>query len=770
MKLCIAEKPSVAKEIARILGANTRRDGYMEGNGYCVSWTFGHLCTLKMPDDYKDDWKHWNMYSLPMIPPRFGIKVIEDEGVQKQFQTIERLAQECDEVINCGDAGIEGELIQRWVLTKAQCKKPLKRLWISSLTDEAIQDGFKDLKDGHDFDLLYAAGNARSIGDWLLGMNATRLYTLKYANNKGVLSIGRVQTPTLALIVNRQHDIDNFVSEPFWELKTIYREVLFNATQGRFMVKEEALSFLEKIKTAEFEVLSFTRKKGKEAPPKLFDLTALQVECNKKFGFTADETLQFIQKLYERKLVTYPRVDTTFLPNDMYPKVKGILEKLSPYAELVKPLLSEPIRKSKKVFDDKKITDHHAIVPTGVNPSGLILDEKKVYDTIARRFIANFYPDCTVQNTTVLGQVTDVEFKATGKMIVDEGWRVVYPKKQGENEGGEGQLLPEFVKGEKGPHEPDLLEKQTQPPKPYTEATLLRAMETAGKIVEDEELSDLMKENGIGRPSTRANIIETLFKRKYIVRQRKNLVPTLTGIQLIKTIRNDLLKSVELTGMWEKKLRQIENNEYDPKVFLDEMKLMVAQLVHEVRYEQQQAITIEEEKQEASKENKAAKSGAKKDKVLHCPKCKNGTILKGKTAFGCSAFKEGCDFKIAFLQQGKKLTDKQVERIIEKGASTKINGFVVDGVKVKGTLSLSDTFELQFQAEEQKETPEKQAAATETLVCPKCGQGEMLKGKSAYGCSRFKDGCTFVIPFDVLQKDYAAKDLTTAILKEIAKG
>ncbi len=766
MKLCIAEKPSVAKDLASILGANSRKDGYFEGNGYCVSWTFGHLCTLKEPHEYTDKWKYWNMSSLPMLPARFGIKVIDDNGIRKQFNTIERLVNECDEVINCGDAGIEGELIQRWVLTKAQCKKPIKRLWISSLTDEAIRDGFANLKNGTDFDLLYAAGNARSIGDWLLGMNATRLYTLKYANNKGVLSVGRVQTPTLALIVNRHKEIENFVSEPFWELKTTYREVLFNATQGRFMVKDEALEFLERIKQEEFEVVSFARKAGKEAPPKLFDLTALQVECNRKYGFTADETLQIIQKLYERKLVTYPRVDTTFLPNDMYPKVKGILEKLTPYEDIIKPLLGKPIRKSKKVFDDKKITDHHAIVPTGVNPSGLILDEKKVYDTIARRFIANFYPDCEVQNTTVIGEVDKIEFKATGKIIIEENWRVVYPKKQNDNESGEGQILPEFVKGERGPHEPDLLEKQTQPPKPYTEATLLRAMETAGKQVEDEELSDLMKENGIGRPSTRANIIETLFKRKYIIRERKNIVPTITGIQLIDTISNDLLKSVELTGMWEKKLRQIENAEYDPKVFLDEMKLMVARLVHEVMYENRGTITIEEEK---SKETTVTNKNTPKTNEtaqLNCPKCKNGTILKGKSAFGCSAYKDGCNFKIEFIQQGKKLTDKQIERLIEKGETTAISGFVVNGEKVKGILEISTNFQPVFKLTEEPEKKGK-PAKPEVLTCPKCQQGTMLKGKSAYGCSRFKEGCSFVIPFTVLESDYGTTELSGDILGKI---
>ncbi|PKP10529.1 MAG: DNA topoisomerase III [Bacteroidetes bacterium HGW-Bacteroidetes-4] len=765
MKLCIAEKPSVAKEIARIVGANQRRDGYFEGNGYQVSWTFGHLCTLKEPHDYTDSWKSWRFDSLPMIPDRFGIKVIENDGVKKQFATIEKLSQNCNEVINCGDAGIEGELIQRWVLTKANCQKPLKRLWISSLTDEAIKEGFAKLMNGADFDLLYAAGNARSIGDWLLGMNATRLYTLKYANGKGVLSIGRVQTPTLSLIVKRHKEITGFLSEPFWELKTTYHEVLFSATQGRFQVKEDAEAFLEKIREDEFEIVSFTRKKGTEAPPKLFDLTSLQVECNKKFGFTADETLRHIQKLYERKLVTYPRVDTTFLPNAMHAKIKGILEKLKPYENFIKPLLTEPIRKSKKVFDDKKITDHHAIIPTGIMPAGLIYHEKQVYDTIARRFIAAFYPDCGVSNTTVIGQTAGVEFKATGKVIVEPGWRSLYPKKETETHGDEeGQLMPEFVKGERGPHTPDLQEKQTQPPKPYTEATLLRAMETAGKQVDDEELSELMKENGIGRPSTRANIIETLFKRKYISRERKNLVPTITGIQLIETIQNDLLKSVELTGMWEKKLRLIENGEYDAKNFLDEMKQMVSDLVKEVKQERRQAITIEEKKEEKGKPGK--ESGERETKnIITCPKCGKGSMLKGKNAFGCSEYKAGCQFVVSFEQFGKKLTDKQIEALLSKKLTGLINGFVVKGEKTKGVLSLSNDFTVEIKLEPAARDKNPGIDANQLLTCPKCKQGYLLKGKAAFGCSRFREGCRFVVPFADLESRFATHELNAEHLK-----
>jgi DNA topoisomerase-3 len=708
MKLCIAEKPSVAKEIARILQANIRKDGFYEGNGYQITWTFGHLCTLKNPEDYTSSWKQWQMEMLPMIPPRFGIKLIDNDGVKKQFETIKDLVAKCDEVINCGDAGIEGELIQRWVLTKADCKKPLRRLWISSMTDEAIKEGFAKLKDGKDFDRLYAAGNARAIGDWLLGMNASRLYTLKYANGKGVLSIGRVQTPTLALIVRRFEEIQNFVSKTYWEIKTTYREVVFNSTSGRFDTVDDAAKIIEEIKNNLFEIISFEQKKGNEAPPKLFDLTALQVECNKKFSFTADDTLKYIQSLYEKKMVTYPRVDTTFLPNDMYPKVEGILKEMEPYAIFTAPLLGKPIKKSKKVFDDTKITDHHAIIPTGIKPNGLRLEEKRVYDLIARRFIAAFYPDCIVSNTTVMGMVTKYEFKATGKVILEDGWRVLYPKKEseGDAEADQEQIMPNFVKGEKGEHVPDLLEKQTQPPKMLTEATLLRAMETAGKQMEDEELRELMKENGIGRPSTRANIIETLFKRKFVVREKKNLVPTQTGIQLINTIQNELLKSAELTGIWERKLRQIEKGEYDPKNFLDEMKEMVTQLVAEVKRENKERIVIEQDaKEEEKKPEKAEKPKAEKKPAakkspekpvdittVTCPKCKRGTMLKGKSAFGCSEYKSGCTFKVMFEQFGKVIPEKQLATLIQKGKTTKVSGLTVDGQQLDAALMFDAEF------------------------------------------------------------------------------
>lgn len=689
MKVCIAEKPSVAKEIARILNADNRKDGYFEGNGYQVTWTFGHLCTLRNPEDYTPDWRQWRMNDLPMIPPRFGIKLINKDGIAKQFNTIKSLFAGCDEVINCGDAGIEGELIQRWVLTKTGCSKPVKRLWISSMTDEAIKEGFEKLKDSRDFDRLYSAGNSRAIGDWLLGMNASRLYTLKYADGKGVLSIGRVQTPTLALIVRRFEEIRNFVSKPFWEIKTKYRNVIFNSTEGRFDTIEEANLTIEEIKTNLFGISSFEQKKGNEAPPKLFDLTSLQVECNKKYSFTAEDTLKYIQSLYEKKMVTYPRVDTTFLPNDLYPKIEGILKNMKPYSGFIDPLLGKPIKKSKKVFDDTRITDHHAIIPTGVNPSGLKPEEKQVYDLIARRFISAFYPDCIVSNTIVTGNVCTHEFRATGKVILEDGWRVLFTRKdidkESDNEANEEQIMPHFDKGEKGEHTPDLVGKQTQPPKLFTEATLLRAMETAGKQVEDDELRELLKENGIGRPSTRANIIETLFKRKFVIREKKNLVPTQTGIQLINSIRNELLKSAELTGMWEKKLRQIEKGEYDPKSFLDEMKEMVRLLVSEVKLETEKTITIEQDVKQEEK---------KQEVILTCPKCKKGRMLKGRTAFGCSEYKNGCTFKIMFEQFGKVLNDKQIYALVQNGKTPKIKGLSVDGKTIDSVLVLDSLFNI----------------------------------------------------------------------------
>ena len=588
MIVCITEKPSVAKDIAQILGAEHRHQGYYEGNGYQVTWTFGHLCTLKEPHDYTEQWRRWSLGSLPMIPQRFGIKLIDDEGIKRQFNVIETLIQCADEVINCGDAGQEGELIQRWVMQKAKCSKPVKRLWISSLTDESIREGFKTLKPQIDFDSLYYAGLSRAIGDWVLGMNATRLYTLKYAQNRNVLSIGRVQTPTLALIVSRQREIDNFTPEDYWEIKTIYRNTTFNSTKGKYKSEEEANAVIEQIKSAPLCITSITTKKGKEAPPRLFDLTSLQVECNKKYAFSAEETLRYIQSLYEKKVTTYPRVDTTYLSDDIYPKIPGILEKLTPYMNFVQPILDgNKIPKSKKVFDNSKVTDHHAIIPTNVEPQRVPLsrEEKLVYDLIARRFISVFYPDCEFSSTTVMAEINNAEFKATGRQILKNGWRELYLKDKNNEEKNddEGNLsMPQFTEGESGPHEPSLLKKQTQPPKYFTEGTLLRAMETAGKLVEDDELREAMKENGIGRPSTRAAIIETLFKRQYIKKVKKNLQATQAGIALIDTINEELLKSAKLTGLWENKLRKIEKKEYSAADFINELKEMVGKIVMDV--------------------------------------------------------------------------------------------------------------------------------------------------------------------------------------------
>ena len=605
MIVCIAEKPSVAKDIAAILGANQRKDGYFEGNNYQVTWTFGHLCTLKEPSDYVDEWRYWNLRYLPMVPSKFGIKLLDNDGVKKQFHVIKRLVESCEHVVNCGDAGQEGEVIQRWVLHLAKCKVPIKRLWISSLTEEAIKEGFSKLKDAKDYNNLYAAGNARAVGDWLLGINATRLFTKKFGQQKQVLSIGRVQTPTLAMIVNRQLEIDNFKSEDFWELRTIYRETEFNSVLGKIKKEEKALYALSKIKEAPFIITSFDQKEGKEKPPRLFDLTSLQVEANKKFGFSADQTLKLIQSLYEKKLVTYPRVDTTYLPDDIYPKVADILGKMQYYSKLTAPLLEKKIPKTKQVFDNKKVTDHHAIIPTGVVPSGINPDEQRIYDAVAKRFISVFYPDCTVSNTTVLGEVLKLEFKATGKQILEPGWRAVYEteetKEKAKSE--EDKIMPTFVKDESGPHEPRVDKKQTSPPKFYTEATLLRAMETAGKQVEDDEMRELLKDNGIGRPSTRANIIETLFRRKYIERKKKNIIATQTGIDLIEVIENETLKSPELTGDWERKLRLIEKGEFEPEKFKLELIEMVVNLTNEVLFNSQnKSVTILSE--EAPKEKK----------------------------------------------------------------------------------------------------------------------------------------------------------------------
>ena len=687
MIVCIAEKPSVAREIARILGANASKDGYIEGNGYQVTWTFGHLCTLKEPHDYTPQWKAWSLGALPMIPPRFGIKLIENDGIKKQFSVIEKLMQNADSIVNCGDAGQEGELIQRWVMQKAQAKCPVKRLWISSMTDEAIAEGFQNLKDQADYQPLYLAGLSRAIGDWILGMNATRLYTLKYGQNRQVLSIGRVQTPTLALIVNRQKEIENFKPEAYYVLSTNYRDTVFTATKGKFASKEEGQKFLEEITGKPFTVTDVQKKNGTEQPPHLYDLTSLQVDCNKKYSMSAEMTLNVIQGLYEKKLTTYPRVDTQFLSDDIYPKCATTLKGLRGYEALVAPLAGKPLKKSKRVFDSSKVTDHHAIIPTGVPATNLTDIEKHVYDLIARRFIAAFYPDCKFATTTVLGKVEKVEFKVTGKTILDEGWRAVYGKEKQEedntnNDNAEERTLPVFVKGESGEHIPLLAEKWTTPPKFYTEATLLRAMETAGKFVDNEELRAALKENGIGRPSSRASIIETLFKRHYIKRERKNLIATPTGIELIDLIREELLKSCELTGIWEKKLRDIEHKKYDAAQFIEELKAQIAEIVRDVLSDTtNRRVTVLSEQDLKKKMAPKAKTAPKpapatpKTPVAQqppvapqtpaapqaapaapadplvgqkCPLCGEGHIIKGKTAYGCSRWKEGCTWRQPF--------------------------------------------------------------------------------------------------------------------------
>ena len=687
MIVCIAEKPSVARDIARIIGATADHKTYMEGNGYQVTWTFGHLCCVKEPNDYTENWRHWSLAALPMLPPRFGIKLIEDRGIKEQFDTIERLYSKADEIINCGDAGQEGELIQRWVMQKAGAKCPVKRLWISSMTDEAIREGFRNLKDQSHYQPLYLAGLSRAIGDWILGMNATRLYTLKYGQGRQVLSIGRVQTPTLALIVNRQKEIDNFKPEPYWVLATLYRDVVFTATQGKFSSKEEGEKAFSTIAGKPFVVTAVQKKKGTEAPPHLYDLTSLQVDCNSKFGYSAEMTLNIVQSLYEKKFTTYPRVDTQYLPDDVYPKcpqiLNGVYQSLiagqSVYAPLVKPLGGKPLPKTKKVFDASKVTDHHAIIPTGVPIRGLTDIEQNVFDLIARRFIAVFYPDCRFSTTTVQGKVEDVTFKVSGKEILDPGWRKVYgkeAKQQTDDEArktDEERVLPQFTVGESGPHEPTLTEKHTTPPKYYTEATLLRAMETAGKFVEDEELRAALKENGIGRPSSRAGIIETLFKRRYIRRERKNLVATPTGIGLIDIIREELLKSCELTGIWEKKLRDIEHQRYDAAQFVAELKQQITDIVKDVLQDAspRRLVITDDATEQVARKPKSRKAAPKATKPKPnsakssdgqqpaiapsddligkpCPLCGKGVVIKGRTAYGCSLWREGCAFKLPF--------------------------------------------------------------------------------------------------------------------------
>ena len=702
MIVCIAEKQLMALDIAKVLGANTKHDGYMEGNGYQVTWALGHLCMLKEPHDYTDQWKSWTLSRLPMIPPRFGIKLIANKyGVEKQFKTIESLCQKADSIINCGDAGQEGELIQRWIMQKAGVHCPVKRWWVSSLTEEAIREGFKNLKDQSEYQSLYEAGLSRAIGDWLLGMNATRLYTLKYGQNRQVLSIGRVQTPTLALIVNRYHEIANFKPEAYWVLSTIYRNTTFTATKGKYGSVEDGQKDLQSVEGKEFIVTDISTKKGTEAPPRLYDLTSLQVECNKKYNLSADQTLQTIQSLYEKKYTTYPRVDTTYLSDDIYPKCPDILAKLTNYADYTAPLAGKKLPKSKKVFDNSKVTDHHAIIPTGVVPTGLSFAEQQVYDEVCRHFIAVFYPDCQFATTTVLGKVEDVEFKTSGKQILVPGWReVIKPVKQQDEEKKEGQedeekTLPIFTKGEHGPHQPQLAEKWTSPPKPYTEATLLRAMETAGKLVDDESLREVMKENGIGRPSTRAAIIETLFKRNYIRKVRKSLEPTPTGIELIGLIHEDLLKSAELTGIWEKKLREIEQHKYEARQFLDELKQMVTEIVTSVMLDNSNRRVAA-----AVVEEKPKKAAPKKSTV---PKAKKVT--------------EGIDSSQRTNPRGNDMPSEQ-----EKPS---------EGM----------SFQHKAVGERESMPSDTNPDAIIGQPCPLCGKGHIIKGKTAYGCSEWRNGC-----------------------------
>ncbi len=769
MQVCIAEKPSVAAEIAKVLGANTRQSGYYSGNGYCVTWTFGHLCELKEPQDYDPVLKRWDFQLLPIMPQRFSIKLKSDDGVKKQFGIIAGLFSKADSIVNCGDAGQEGELIQRWVMQLANVKCPVYRLWISSLTEEAIREGFDHLKSGQEFDSLYAAGSARAIGDWLLGMNATRAYTLRYGAKGMVLSVGRVQTPTLALIVQRYKEIANFKPEKYWELKTRYRDVVFSATAGKFATIEAGQEALEQVKGQPFRVDDVKSKQGKEASPSLFDLTSLQVECNNKLGLSADETLRIAQSLYEGKFTTYPRVDTKFLTDDIYAKVPSILRGLTPYAQLTAPLLAQKkLPKSKKVFNNLKVTDHHAIIPTGVTPPhSLPYNEKRVFDMVAKRFMANFYPDSTVSLTTVLGSAGKVTFKVNGKRIVEPGWRVVYgnQKIDDDKDDSQGGVLPEFNVGEQGSHEPALQEKQTQPPKPYTEATLLRAMETAGKQVEDGELRDLMKENGIGRPSTRAAIIETLFRRKYITKERKNLQPTVNGIRLIDTISIPILKSVELTGQWEKKLRQIEAGQFTTRQFIGDMRVMVTEVVSHVMSDSSSARFQSYEVSSPSAKSVRARPSVDKSVVESkadvpipaCPKC-GRPILKGKAAWGCSGYKEGCHFVVPFTVYGKRLTDKQVATLLTKG-EVAVKG-VSDGErKADGKFAFDQDFNVVFRKADAPKTVEVSA-----FRCPLCG-GRVLEGRQAWGCEGYKSGCSFKIPYVFMRKRLTPTHLNVLINK-----
>ncbi|WP_268034856.1 DNA topoisomerase 3 [Algoriphagus sp. PAP.12] len=768
MKVCIAEKPSVAREIASVLGATARHDGYYEGNGYIVTYTFGHFCTLFEPNDYEPFWKSWSLSHLPMLPEKFKTKVVDNSGIQKQFNIVKKLFETATVVINCGDAGQEGELIQRWVIEQAEYKGEVKRLWISSLTTEAIKEGFEKLQPSSKYDNLYYAGFSRAIGDWLLGINATRLYTVKYGGYKQVLSIGRVQTPTLAMIVNRFKEIKNFKPQPYWELQTVYRETTFNCEEGKFLKKEDGEAFANQVKEHDFEVISVEKKRGKENAPKLFDLTGLQVYCNNKFGLSADETLKIAQQLYEQKVITYPRVDTTFLPNDIYPKAAGILQKLTNYEGLTRPVLGKKLKKSTKVFNDKKVTDHHAIIPTGIQ-GNLHGNHLKVYDIIARRFIAIFYDECSVANTTVIGQVDTVSFKTTGKVILEKGWKVVFETADGKDK-KEKDELPIFKKGEKGPHEPSFQEKETKAPKHYTEATLLRGMETAGKQVDDEEMRELMKENGIGRPSTRASIIETLFKRQYIERNKKQILPTETGIQLIEIIRNNMLTSAELTGKWEKQLREIEKGNFHAGSFVKNMKIMVEHLVYEVMREQNQTIIAPPtESKSPDKENPQEKEKTSSTLVgFDCPKCKEGSILKGKSSYGCSAYKKGCNFLLPFSFEGKKISENQYLRLVLKGSTVNLKGFKTQAGDKEGLLRFDETFQLVLEEKKTKSTQESKKSPP-VIPCPLCQKGTIIKGKTAYGCSAYKEGCDFRYHFETIREKANKRPLTEELVISLLK-
>ncbi|RSK44913.1 type IA DNA topoisomerase [Hymenobacter rigui] len=809
MKVCIAEKPSVAREIAQVLGANRKMDGYFEGNGYQVTWTFGHFCQLREPEDYRPEWKRWSIHDLPMLPEQFGIKLMRrDDGVVRQFNVIKNLLASAEEVINCGDAGQEGEVIQRWVLLEAKYRKPTKRLWISSLTEEAIRQGFQNLREGSEFDSLYQAGKSRAVGDWLLGLNATRLFTLKYApGQRQVLSIGRVQTPTLALLVDRHHEIQNFRPEPYWVLRTEYRSTMFShvavakkgkdddepdekarlKARGYFVTQEEADAALAQVTGQLLTVTNVEIKKALESPPALFDLTSLQVQCNNQLGLSAEDTLKTVQGLYEKKVVSYPRVDTTYLPDDQYPKIPGILRGLGgQHAALAAPLLAGgKIRKSTKVFNNQKVTDHHAIIPTGASANSLHGTEQQVYDIITRRFLAVFYPDCEVSNTTVTADVAGRTFRVRGRQILSPGWREVYgdPEKQqapsAPKAAGEGDddvvstVLPSFQKDETGPHKPRLDAKQTQPPREYTEAMLLRGMETAGRNVDDDELRQAMKENGIGRPSTRAAIIETLFKRGYIRRDRKKIVPTPTGVELIGLIRNPTLKSAELTGQWERKLRQIEGGQLDQEQFLGELKQLVREMVLEVKHDGSgRAVTVANAAQAAPAAGKSAAATRPTTAVATpavpgalgpCPACGGGHVLRGKSAFGCSRWKEGCHFRLPVEFEGKKFTDKQVGDLLKKGRTQVMQGFLDDaGNKFGAAIRLTPerTLELVRAAESKPTTTQDPGQ----IPCPVCRLGQMLKGKSAWGCSRFREDCQFRAPFE-----WGGKTLTDAQMNQLLR-